>query len=210
MEIVNFAKENGETKTIEKYLCTLPSIRRWSKLFDGTVESLKDNHFPPYLPNPNPHTPEETKIIKKLLCENPYIPYSDLHRILKKDYGYSRNIGSLYDFLRRENIISKHNYKNNFATLFDKEALYGLNEKFLYNNKKDMPQYLVELDNNGIFIARYNFSGVCKLTVYYSDALKFPNEEYALNFINSLNNTSSHTLAIKKIDCPEICESLLE
>ncbi len=142
--------------------------------------------------------------------ENPYIPYADLHKILKKDYAYSRNLGSLYGFLRKENIISKHKLKNDFATMFNGEALKELNEKFLYNNKEEMPKYLVELDENGIYIARYNFTGPCKLTPFYSDALKFYEEKQAVNFINSLNNTSQHKLTVKKIDCPKICKRLLD
>lgn len=210
MDIVNYAKENGEVQAAKKFLCTERSVRKWSEIFDGTVESLEDNRHPPKVLNPNPHTPEEMANIKKILKENPYIPYSDLHKKLRKEYGYNRNLGSLYNYLRTEGIITKQKLKNDFSTMFDSEAVKCLNEKFLFNNKNDLPLYLVEVDNSEIYVGKFDYSSPCKLTVYYSVALKFQEEQQAINFINSLNNTTQHKLTVKRIDCPEICKCLLD
>ncbi len=208
MEILNYAKEKGEVEAAKKYLCTQGTIQRWSQNFNGTAESLTDNRVPPRALNP--HTPEEVEIIKKILRENPYMPYADLHKKLKQEYDYNKPLSGMYEFLRAEGITTKLKSKNELPTMFDSESITCLNEKYLFNNKNDLPQYLVEVDNGGIYVGKPDYSSPCKFTVYYSVALKFPDEKHALNFINSLNNTTPHTLTVKRIDCPEICKSLLD
>ena len=106
----------------------------------------------------------------------------------------------MYNYLRRNKIISKPKLKNSYATLFDYKALEEINHKFLYKNRLSSPKYIIELDNTGIYIATEVNNNPCFFFFYYSTALKFNSESEAMKFIKSIINTSKFSLNIKKLN----------
>lgn len=198
-EALKYAESNGLKNAAIKYNCSEQSLCRWKRKYDGTLESLENKYCAPYTPNPKAHTEEEVENIKEVLRLNPYISHKELYEILKKDYGYSRHPGGLYNFLRRNRIVPEPKLKNDYATMFDSKAVKRLNGKFLFNNKETLPRFLIELDNSGIFIAKEENNYPCKLTVYYSTALTFKTEKEAIEFLKSIKNTSRFKLKVKKL-----------
>lgn len=84
-----------------RYHCTIQTLYRWRRLYDGTKESLKPKYCAPYTPHPNRHTDEEIKHIKDLLKRNPHIGLNELYGKLRLNYAYMRHPTSLYRFLRK-------------------------------------------------------------------------------------------------------------
>jgi len=198
-DVLMYAETNGIKNATLKYDCTERTIFRWKKKFDGTLQSLENDYSRKGMPHPTAHTEEEIENIKEVMRKNPYITHKELYEILKKDYGYTRHPGGLYNYLRRNRIVPEPKLKNDYATMFDHRAVKRLNGKFLFNNKSVLPLYLIELNNSGIYIAREENNNPCKLTVYYSLALRFDNKQEAKTFLDSIDNTSTHTLSIKEI-----------
>lgn len=85
-----------------RYHCTIQSIYRWKKIYDGTLESLQPKYCAPYTPHPNRHTEEEIKHIKDLIKRNKNIGLNELYGKLRLNYAYTRNPVSLYRFLRKQ------------------------------------------------------------------------------------------------------------
>lgn len=83
-----------------KYHCSKASLMRWNKLFDGTIESLKDKSHKPHSKHPNAHTELELSNIKALIKRNPHIGLNELYTKLIKNYSYKRHYASLYRILR--------------------------------------------------------------------------------------------------------------
>lgn len=199
-DVLMYAEANGIKNATLKYDCTERTIFRWKKKFDGTLHSLENDYSRKGMSHPTAHTEEEIENIKEVMKRNPYITHKELYEILKRDYGYSRHPGGLYNYLRRNRMVPEPKLKNNYATMFDSRAVKQLNGKFLFNNKNILPLYLIELNNDGIYIAREDNNNPCKLTVYYSTSLRFETKQEAENFLNSINNTSNYKLTIKEIN----------
>lgn len=85
-----------------RYHCTIQTLYRWRRIFDGTLQSLEPKYCAPYTPHPNRHTDEEIKHIKDLIKRNPHIGLNELYGKLRLNYAYSRNPVSLYRFLRKK------------------------------------------------------------------------------------------------------------
>ena len=204
LEILKYAEKYGEKCASEKYNCTERSIFRWKNIYNGSLESLENKYCAPYTPHPNSHTEEEIRNINKVLAENPYISHKELYKKLNNEYGYNRNIGGLYNYLRRHNLLPEPKLKNDYSTMFDSAAVKRINYKFLFSNKEHLPYYVIEINNIGIYIAKEEANNPCDLTVYYSTALKFNNKSEAVSFIQSIQNTSNYKLSIKEINQGEI------
>ena len=84
-----------------RYHCSVRSIYRWRKLFDGTIESLSPKYCAPHTPHPSAHQEEEIKNIYNLIRRNPGIGLNELYGKLITNYSYSRHPASLYRFLRK-------------------------------------------------------------------------------------------------------------
>lgn len=84
-----------------RYHCTIQTLYRWRRIYDGTLESLEPKYHAPYTPHPNRHTELEIKNIFNLLRRNPNIGLNELYGKLKLNYAYSRNPVSLYRFLKK-------------------------------------------------------------------------------------------------------------
>ena len=147
-------KKNGMQQAVDKYKITDRTIFRWKSKYDGTLKSLENLFSRKGMFHPNQHTEEEIENIKFLLNTYPYISYSELYEKLKTEYNYKRHPGSLYNFLRRNSVIPEPKLKNEYATMFDVEAVKRLNGKNLFANKDTLPLYVIELNNSNIFIAK--------------------------------------------------------
>lgn len=90
-----------------RYHCTIQTLYRWRRIFDGTLESLDPKYCAPYTPHPNRHTDEEIKHIKNLINRNPHIGLNELYGKLRLNYAYSRNPVSLYRLLRKNGWYSE-------------------------------------------------------------------------------------------------------
>lgn len=199
LQIIQYSDKYGMDAACKKFDITERSIWRYKKLYNGNLDSLKNKSSKPNTPHPNEHTKEEIDNIKAILDNNPYISHKELYNRLISEYGYSRKISGLYSYLRRHNMIPEPKQKNEYATMFDLEAVKRLNNKFLYDNKAKLPLYIIELSNLGIYIASNVINYPCKLSVYYSVSLYFNKLEDAQNFVKSIKNTSNYTLNIKKL-----------
>lgn len=84
-----------------RYHCTIQTLYRWRRLYDGTLQSLEPKYCAPYTPHPNCHTNEEIKHIKDMIKRNPNIGLNELYGKLRVKFAYKRNPVSLYRFLRK-------------------------------------------------------------------------------------------------------------
>lgn len=199
LQIIKFAEMNGMQKTCEKYDLTERTIWRYKSQYDGTLKSLENKSSRPHTPHPQEHTEEEVDNIREVLSKNPYISHKELYEILKKEYGYNRHIGGLYNYLRRHRMIPEPKQKNEYATMFDEKAVRRLNNKFIYDNKDKLPLYVIELSDFDIYIASNASNYPCKLCVYYSVALTFNTFNEAEKFVKNIKNTSKFDLNIREL-----------
>lgn len=79
--------------------CTEMSLYRWKRLYDGTLESLRNKSSRPHTPHPNSHTAEERAEIIHLFEENPNISYSEALGELRNKYAYDRTYFGFYRFV---------------------------------------------------------------------------------------------------------------
>lgn len=95
------------TSTIEfvahRYHCTIQSIYRWKRQYDGSISSLENKSHRPLTPHPNSQTEDEIKHIKDLIRRNPNIGLNELYGKLRENYGYTRNPVTLYRYLKKNN-----------------------------------------------------------------------------------------------------------
>ena len=200
LEIIKYAEKHGMNKACKKYNLVERTIWRYKSLYDGTLKSLENKSCRPKKPHPREHSLEEVNNIREILSENPYISHKELYDTLKKKYGYKRHIATLYNYLRRHKMIPEPQQKNEYATMFNNEAVIRLNNKFLFDNKDLLPLYVIELSDLGIYIASNVSNYPCKLCVYYSIALTFKEISEAEQFIKSIKNTSKFTLNIRELN----------
>lgn len=97
-----------------RYHCTIQTLYRWRRTYDGTIESLEPKYCAPYTPHPNRHTEEELKHIKDVIRRNPNIGLNELYGKLRLNYAYSRNPVSLYRLLRKNGWYSEVKKKNTY------------------------------------------------------------------------------------------------
>lgn len=98
-----------------RYHCSLRSIYRWKRLYDGSIESLENKSSRPHN-SPRRQTDEEIFNIHKLIKRNPNISLNELYGKLRLNYGYSRNPVTLYRYLRKIGYFkdlskTRNNYK---------------------------------------------------------------------------------------------------
>lgn len=68
--VVKLAMKKGKSFAAKKYGVSLSSVKRWSKRYDGTRQSLKERSHRPKS-HPRQHTPQEETMIREAL-ENPF------------------------------------------------------------------------------------------------------------------------------------------
>ncbi|MCH5179919.1 MAG: DDE-type integrase/transposase/recombinase [Erysipelotrichales bacterium] len=116
LKALNMLKRNSFEFVAHRYHCTIRTLYRWRKQYDGTLESLENGSHVPLTPNPREQTSEEKKHIQDLVRRNPNIGLSELYGKLRVNYGYSRNPVTLYRYLRKNNYFKdlkkdRKNYK---------------------------------------------------------------------------------------------------
>lgn len=84
-----------------RYHCTIQTVYRWKKQYDGTLQSLANGSHRPHSQHPNAQTEEEKKHIADLIRRNPNIGLNELYGKLRRRYAYRRNPVTLYRYLRR-------------------------------------------------------------------------------------------------------------
>lgn len=90
-----------------RYHCSVRSLYRWKKQYDGTIESLENKFSRKDMLHPNRHTKEEIKNIKNLIKRNPNIGLNELYGKLRLNYAYTRHPMGLYNFLRKNGWYGK-------------------------------------------------------------------------------------------------------
>jgi len=85
-----------------RYRCTIQSLYRWRRQYNGTLLSLANKSSRPHTPHPNRHTEDEITHIRNVIRRNPNIGLNELYGKLRLHYAYKRNPASLYRFLRKQ------------------------------------------------------------------------------------------------------------
>ena len=67
--LINYANKHGVTKAAIRYKTNRQYIYRWTKRYDGTLQSLADKSHRPHH-HPNQHTEEEIKLIMDMRKRN--------------------------------------------------------------------------------------------------------------------------------------------
>ncbi len=101
--------------TAHRYHCTIQTLYRWKRIYNGTLESLQPKYCAPYTPHPNRHTEEEIKHIKDLIKRHKHIGLNELYGKLRLNYSYTRNPVSLYRFLRKNGWYAEVKKKNKYV-----------------------------------------------------------------------------------------------
>jgi len=91
-------------RVAKKFKCTIQSLYRWKRQYDGNLTSLENKSSRPHTPHPNAHTDEEREHIVQLLKENPNMSYAEMLGELRAKYGYSRTYFGFYRFVVKNNL----------------------------------------------------------------------------------------------------------
>lgn len=105
-QIIEYSKKHGKSKAARKYKESLSNIKRWSKRYDGTWQSLKDKSRRPHS-HPKQHTLSEEALICEIWGEQSRKGIDYVYCILKQEKGYTRSLGGLFHALRRLGLIEK-------------------------------------------------------------------------------------------------------
>lgn len=95
--IVEYSLKNGVSASSKRYNVSRPTIYRWRKRYDGTMQSLKDRSHRPHS-HPKQHTEEERKLITDMRRRNSHDGLVVLWVKLRQ-HGYTRSISGLYKIL---------------------------------------------------------------------------------------------------------------
>lgn len=82
-----------------RYHCSIQTIYRWKRKYNGTRESLKNGSHRPHTPHFNAHTQEEREHIVRIFTECPDITYAEALGMLRRRYAYSRTYYGLWRFV---------------------------------------------------------------------------------------------------------------
>lgn len=104
---ISMLKHNSFEYVAKRYHCSIQTLYRWKRLYNGTLQSLENGSCRPKTPHPNSHTAEEIKHIKDLIRRNPNIGLNELYGKLRQSYAYTRHPISLYRFLRKRGFFNE-------------------------------------------------------------------------------------------------------
>ena len=110
----------------KKSKCTVQSLYRWRRQFDGTLASLENKSSRPHTPHPNAHTEAETAHIAAVFNERPDISYAEALGVLRTQYGYSRTYGGFYRFLMKHKLRPAQEYKEYIPQPYDTPQMLGV------------------------------------------------------------------------------------
>ena len=75
LKALNLLKRSDVQFVAHRYHCTIQTIYRWRRIYDGTIESLANKSHRPLTEHPKAQTDEEKKHIADLIKRNPNIAY---------------------------------------------------------------------------------------------------------------------------------------
>lgn len=101
LKALNLLQSSSYEFVAHRYHCTIQTLYRWQRLYNGTLESLENGSCRPKTKHPNSQTDEEIKHIQDLIKRNPTIGLNELYGKLRVNYGYTRNPVTLYRYLRK-------------------------------------------------------------------------------------------------------------
>ena len=104
--IIEYSLKHGKSKASRKYKEPLSNIKRWSKRYDGTWQSLKDKSRQPHS-HPKQHTLYEESLILEVWNEHGRKGIDYVYCVLVREKGYTRSQGGLFHALRRLGLIEK-------------------------------------------------------------------------------------------------------
>ena len=98
--IIKLSEKNNIYFIARRYHVSVRSIYRWKSLYNGSLSSLDNKSSRPHT-SPKEQSDEEKRNIKNLIKRNPTISLNELYGKLRVNYGYHRNIVTLYRYLRK-------------------------------------------------------------------------------------------------------------
>ena len=101
--LINYANKYGVTKAAIRYKTNRQYIYRWTRRYDGTLQSLADKSHRPHH-HPNQHTEQEIKLIMDMRKRNMNSGLV-VFWVKLRQRGYTRSITGLYRFLRKHGQI---------------------------------------------------------------------------------------------------------
>ena len=104
--IIEYSLKHGKSEASRKYKEPLSNIKRWSKRYDGTWQSLKDKSGQPHS-HPKQHTLQKESLILEVWNEHGRKGIDYVYCVLIQEKGYTRSQGGLFHALRRLGLIEK-------------------------------------------------------------------------------------------------------
>ena len=104
--IIEYSLKHGKSEASRKYKEPLSNIKRWSKRYDGTWQSLKDKSRQPHS-HPKQHTLYEESLILEVWNEHGRKGIEYVYCVLIQEKGYTRSQGGLFHALRCLGLIEK-------------------------------------------------------------------------------------------------------
>ena len=104
--IVKYAQKHGKSKASRQYQESLSNIKRWSKQYDGTWQSLLNKSRRPHS-HTKQHTLTEEADIQEAWKKHGCKGIDYVYCVLVKEYGYTRTLYGLFHALRRLGLIHK-------------------------------------------------------------------------------------------------------
>ena len=112
--------------TAKKSKCTVQSLYRWRRQYDGTLASLDNKSSRPHTPHPNAHTEAEAAHIAAVFAERPDISYAEALGVLRTQYGYSRTYGGFYRYLMKHKLRPAREYDGYIPQPYDTPEMFGV------------------------------------------------------------------------------------
>ncbi len=127
-QIIHLCENNNIYFIARRYHISVRSIYRWKSVYDGTQKSLDNKSSKPHN-SPKEQSKEEKDRILRLIKRNPTISLNELYGKLRTNYGYSRNIVTLYRFLRKTGYFIDLSKKRNNHVPKPYDTPIGIGEK---------------------------------------------------------------------------------
>ena len=89
--IIEYSLKHGKSEASRKYKEPLSNIKRWSKRYDGTWQSLKDKSGQPHR-HPKQHTLYEESLISEVWNEHGRKGIDYVYCVLVREKGYTRSL----------------------------------------------------------------------------------------------------------------------
>lgn len=99
--VVNCAEKKGKSYAAAKYGVSLSSVKRWSKRYDGTWQSLAERSHRPKTCHPNQHCAEEEEIIRQAFKDSFFRYGLDGVYGKAREKGYTRSYSGMIHAARR-------------------------------------------------------------------------------------------------------------